>query len=89
MNKVVQKGKGHVGQLLTGTVVSTKNVKTVIVQVEHMHRHPIYQKTVKRTKHFAVHNELEGVALGDTVLIAEVKPISKTKHFIVKEKITL
>ena len=68
---------------LAGVVVSMKNKQTVIVKVESMHRHPLYKKTIRRTKRFAAHNTSVDCHVGDTVLIAETKPISKTKHFIV------
>ena len=61
--------------------------KTVIVEVVHTHAHILYKKTVRRHARFAVHNTLEGVSVGDTVKISEVPPMSRTKHFIVAEKI--
>lgn len=70
----------------TGKVISIKMKQTVVVEVEHLSRHPLYKKTVKRTKHFAAHYEGSNVAVGDTVTIQETKPISKTKHFKVIEK---
>ena len=73
---------------LTGTVVSTKNKLTVIVTVTNMTRHPLYRKAVKQTKRYAVHNELADISVGDTVRIRETKPVSKTKHYIVTEKLT-
>ena len=69
-----------------GKVVSIKMKHTVVVEVEHLSRHPLYKKTVKRTKHFAAHYEGDKVAVGDTVTIQETKPVSKTKHFIVVGK---
>ncbi len=66
---------------LDGTVISIASKQTVIVEVVRSSRHPLYKKMVKRTKHFAVHNEVEGIAVGDHVRIAESRPMSKTKHF--------
>lgn len=63
---------------MRGKVVSTKMSKTVIVEVERLVVHPIYQKRVKKTNRFAAHNEVS-VKVGDTVEIAETKPYSKTK----------
>lgn len=74
------------GRLLLGKVVSTKMAKTIIVEVVRTHAHKLYKKTIRRSRRFAAHNMLEGIAVGDTVRIAETKPISKTKHFIVVEK---
>ena len=70
----------------TGKVVSIKMKHTVIVEVEHLTQHPLYKKTVRRTKHFAAHYEGNELSVGNTVTIAETKPISKTKHFIVVGK---
>lgn len=72
---------------LVGRVVSTKMAKTVIVEVVRTRAHPLYKKAVRRSRRFAAHNELEGVSVGDTVRIAETKPMSKTKHFMVAEKL--
>ena len=75
------------GKILTGTVVSAKTPKTVIVAVVSSFRHPLYRKAVKRTKHVAVHNETITLAVGDQVTIRECRPITKTKHFIVDKKL--
>lgn len=73
---------------LTGKVVSTAMTKTVIVEVVHSVRHPIYKKAVKRTKRFAAHYEgAQPLHIGDTVTIVETRAISKTKHFKVKENV--
>lgn len=69
-----------------GKVTSTAGQKTVTVVVEHTFRHPLYQKAVRRHQKFAVHNEISGIAVGDTVKIRETKPISRRKHFIVVAK---
>lgn len=61
--------------------------KTVTVLVEHLFRHPLYRKAVKRHQKFAVHNEIAGIVVGDKVQIRETKPISKRKHFIVIKKV--
>ena len=70
-----------------GKVTSTSGQKTVTVVVEHLFRHPLYKKAVKRHQKFAVHNEIAGIAVGDTVQIRETKPISRRKHYIVTSKI--
>lgn len=71
---------------MQGKVVSAKNEKTVIVEVERLIVHPVYKKRVKRTSRFAAHNELT-VKEGDQVEIVETKPYSKTKRFLVKKVI--
>jgi len=75
------------GRSFIGKVVSVKMTKTVIVEVVHTHAHILYKKTIRRNRRFAAHNTLEGVSVGDTVKISEVPPMSRTKHFIVAEKI--
>lgn len=72
---------------LTGIIVSQATPKTVIVAVESFKRHPLYKKAVRRTKRFAAHNESLTLAVGDTIRMAETRPLSRTKHFIVTEKI--
>lgn len=71
---------------LVGIVISTAMKNTIVVKVERLSRHPVYKKTVKRTKNFSAHNVREDIKLGDRVRIAETRPISKTKHFHVVEK---
>ncbi len=73
----------------TGVVVSDKTDKTIAVEIETAYRHPIYKKTLKKTKNFAVHDEENKAKVGDQVRIMETRPLSKTKHWrlldIVKE----
>ncbi len=71
---------------IIGTVTSTKMNKTIVVRVESKFRHPLYRKVLTMHKKFKAHNELEGIAEGDVVLIEETKPISKEKSFIVVKK---
>ena len=63
-----------------GIVISTKMAKTAVVNVDRQWRHPLYQKMVKRSKHYLVHNET-GAKEGDIVTIAETRPISKLKRW--------
>lgn len=72
---------------MIGKVVSTKMAKTVIVEVVRTRAHPVYKKIVRRSRRFAAHNELLGLSVGDTVKIAETRPVSKTKHCKVIEKL--
>jgi len=64
---------------LTGRVVSDKMDKTVTVLVERQVMHPVIGKVVKRTKKYHAHDEANEAKSGDTVLIEECRPISKTK----------
>jgi len=68
-----------------GVVVSSSNNKTISVLVETYKKHPKYGKRVKYSKKYAVHDETNKAKVGDTVRIVETKPISKTKHFYLKE----
>lgn len=70
---------------LVGVVVSSTNNKTISVKVETYKKHPKYGKRVKYSKKYAVHDETNKAKVGDTVRIVETKPISKTKHFYLKE----
>ncbi|NMC30063.1 MAG: 30S ribosomal protein S17 [Pelolinea sp.] len=69
---------------LQGVVTSNKMMKTVVVEVSHTYRHPLYQKVVHSAKRFMAHDEL-GCKVGDEVLIVESKPISHNKRWVVQE----
>jgi len=73
--------KGSRRQRKVGRVVSNKMNKTIVVAVERLKKHPIYKRTYKVTKKFHVHDENNEGQIGDTVLIEESRPISKTKHW--------
>lgn len=68
-----------------GMVVSDKMDKTVVVAVETKTKHPLYGKTVTKTKKFKVHDENNECGIGDKVLIVETRPLSKDKHFRLAE----
>lgn len=74
-------------KILTGTIVSTKMLKTVVVLVERKFRHAVYHKVIIRHKKYKAHNEDLALQLGDVVRIEETKPISKDKHFKVIEQV--
>lgn len=69
---------------LTGEVVRTKMEKTISVEVERSHRHPLYEKVLRSSKVYLVHDEF-GCHLGDIVKIVESRPISKRKCWAVEE----
>ena len=71
-----------------GTVVSDKMDKTVVVAVENRFPHPIYQKTVSRTKRYKAHDEANACKVGDRVRITETRPLSRTKRWAVAEVLT-
>ena len=70
-------------RVLQGVVVSDKNTKTVVVQVERRYTHPLLKKTVRRSKKFHAHDEEDTFKTGDIVWIEESKPISKNKRWVV------
>lgn len=66
----------------TGTVVSNKMEKTVVVKVHRTIRHPIYGKVVSRAKKFYAHTDLDQpLQIGDVVEIVETRPLSKLKRW--------
>jgi small subunit ribosomal protein S17 len=67
-----------------GVVVSNKMQKTVVVAVENLVRHGMYQKYIKRTSKFLAHAENNDVNVGDRVLIEETRPLSKRKRWNVR-----
>lgn len=66
-------------------VVGNKMQKTVIVAVEKHKRHPLYRKSMRRTKRYKAHDEKGLCALGDTVRILESRPLSREKRWRVVE----
>ena len=66
---------------LVGRVVSDKMDKTVVVAVQSLRRHRLYQRTVRRTKKFMAHNDDNQARSGDLVRIQESRPISRHKHW--------
>ena len=68
-----------------GRVVSNKMEKTVVVAVESMREHRLYGRNVRRTTKFKAHDEENRCQVGDVVIIAESRPISKEKHWVVRE----
>ena len=64
-----------------GIVVSNKMNKTVVVQVESRFPHPMYSKTMVKTKKYLAHDEMEQCNIGDEVLVQETRPVSKRKRW--------
>jgi small subunit ribosomal protein S17 len=73
-------------RVLQGTVVSDKNDKTVVVRVERRFTHPLQKKTVRRTKRYHAHDEANTAKVGDTVMIEECAPVSRTKRWAVVQQ---
>ncbi|MFP7571964.1 30S ribosomal protein S17 [Marivita sp. S2033] len=68
-------------RILSGTVTSTANAQTVTVSVERRFKHPVLQKTIRKSKKYRAHDEAEKFAVGDMVRIQECAPKSKTKRW--------
>jgi small subunit ribosomal protein S17 len=68
-------------RILQGMVVSDKGAKTVVVSVERTFKHPMLQKTLKRSKRFHAHDEKDSFKVGDLVQIQECAPKSKLKRW--------
>ena len=66
----------------SGVVVSDKMDKTIVVKVDRYIKHPKYQEYIKKSKKYKVHDPENTKKIGDKVVFAEAKPISKTKKFI-------
>jgi small subunit ribosomal protein S17 len=70
---------------LVGVVVSDKMDKTVVVKVDHLVKHPVYKKYIKRRERYKAHDEQNTCAAGDKVLIVETRPLSRDKRWRVRE----
>jgi len=79
--KVVEQGDRNMRKTRTGKVVSNKMDKTIVVLITEKKPHPLYKKTVTRSKKFKAHDESNECGIGDTVEIMETRPLSKDKHF--------
>ena len=80
-------GSARGPKTVTGIVTSDKMQKTRAVRVQRLERHPKYGKYIRRHTTFKVHDEKEVARQGDTVLIEETRPLSKTKRWRLLEVI--
>ena len=83
MKKTENTKKESRSKILKGVIVSSKMKDTATVLVDRFEKHPKYQKYLKISKKYKVHNPLNKFSVGDKVLIKEVKPISKDKYFTI------
>ena len=74
-------------RVLTGTVVSDKGDKTVVVRVERKVKHPLYGKIIRRSKKYHAHDDANEYREGETVRIEETAPISKLKTWKVVARV--
>jgi small subunit ribosomal protein S17 len=70
-------------RVLLGVVVSDKTDKTVVVKVERRFTHPLFKKTVRRSKNYHAHDDKNEFKVGEKVWIEECAPISKLKKWVV------
>ena len=68
-----------------GVVTSDRMAKTVVVEIETVTHHPLYKRTIRRTKALKAHDEQNTAKVGDRVRIAETRPLSKDKRWRVVE----
>ena len=73
-------------KILKGLVTSTKNDKTIVVEVTRKFKHPFYDKIIKRSKKYHAHDEKNKFKKGEEVSIIESKPYSKKKTWQVMDK---
>jgi small subunit ribosomal protein S17 len=74
-------------RILTGTVVSDKSDKTVVVLVERKVKHPLYGKIIRRSKKYHAHDAENAAKAGEVVRIQECAPISKNKTWTLVERV--
>ncbi len=70
-------------KVLVGRVTSDKMDKTVVVEIQRVTRHPIYGKVIRRHRKFMAHDESNQCTIGDMVRIAEARPTSRRKRWVV------
>lgn len=81
------------GKKIQGEVIKLSSEKTVKVRVEKKQSHPLYGKIIKTHKNYLVHNDpdngigVEDIKIGDVVVIQETRPISKSKKFVLLNKL--
>jgi small subunit ribosomal protein S17 len=68
-------------RILAGVVTSNQNAQTVTVSVERRYKHPLLQKTIRKSKKYRAHDEQNSFNVGDQVRIQECAPKSKTKRW--------
>jgi len=83
----IMKISNGVKKRLTGTIISNKMEKTVVVEVERFKEHPKYKRRYRSHKKYKAHDERGEYHVGDKVIIEECRPISKEKHWRVIKKL--
>jgi small subunit ribosomal protein S17 len=79
--KAEQQVEKKPSRTVIGKVVSDKMDKTIVVEVERKIKHPLYGKYIRRSSRMYAHDDTNTGKTGDLVMIANSRPISKTKHW--------
>ncbi len=74
-------------ETIRGRVVSNRMDKTVVVAVETVSRHPLYEKAIRRVQKYMAHDEANVCQIGDTVEIIETRPLSRHKRWCVVNRL--
>jgi len=82
--KSAAQGRGQRAEKI-GIVTSDKMMRTVVVRVDRLVKHPVYKRYVRKRSKFMAHNDIEGVTTGDQVRIVETRPLSARKRWRVVE----
>ena len=77
-------GAGTLARTVSGTVVSNKMDKTITVLIERRVQHPVYGKVIRRSSKIHAHDEENACSIGDAVTVAECRPLSKSKTWMLK-----
>lgn len=85
MSETIEQAAAGSVRTLTGRVVSNRMDKTAAIAVERLVKHPLYGKYIRRTTKVLAHDENNECQIGDTVSIAETRPLSKRKAWQVVE----
>jgi small subunit ribosomal protein S17 len=85
MSETIENAAAGSVRILTGRVVSDRMDKTAAISVERLVKHPLYGKYIRRTTKVLAHDENNECRIGDTVSIAETRPLSKRKAWKVVE----
>jgi small subunit ribosomal protein S17 len=75
----------HMNKTREGVVVSDKMMKTRVVLIERVYRHPQYERVVTRSKKLKAHDETNATKVGDRVVIEETRPLSKDKRWRIRQ----
>jgi small subunit ribosomal protein S17 len=78
---LIETNEVKAGRTVSGTVVSTKMDKSIVVLVERRVKHPVYGKYITRSSKLHAHDEKNECNEGDTVRIMETRPLSKNKNW--------